>query len=195
MSRIAQVVCATTAVCLVLVSAGLMTVMSERIPDVGFLTRDPTVVAGVAWWTGALSVLTNLCWAVAGTVNLMAARVSPPPLQRSLLCLGALCIALGVDDSLRIHETVMPGLGVRENVVLASYGVVGLMLARYFWSQRATGVGAAFFTGAAMLGISVSIDLVSKTLFLPEDGAKLLGVLAWGFCGVWAHSDSLERLT
>jgi len=185
-------------VCVILVGASMAVVMSERIPDIGHLTRDPTAVAEVPWWTGVLSRLTNLCWAVAATVNLVAARASVPSRRQPLLLLGVLSAAFAIDDAMLVHETVMPNLGVPEEFVLATYALAGLVLVRSWsgsWSWWRTQVGAAFFTGAAMLAVSVAADAFGATaLLLLEDGAKLIGVLAWCFCGVWAYSDlSLER--
>jgi hypothetical protein len=43
------------------------------------------------------------------------------------------------------------------------------------------------------LAVSVGADVVHSIPFLVEDGAKLAGIVAWCLCGVWAHSDMLER--
>ncbi len=189
MSRKWQVVSAAVGVCIVLVGCALAVLLSERIPNAGYLTRDATAVGGVPWWTGGLSRFTNLCWAVAASVNVMAALGSGPIWRRTLFLLGGLCAVLALDDTLLVHEVASRVLGVHELVVLAVYGLAGLMLAWWFRSSWRTPVGAAFFVGLMMLALSVAVDALSETQFLLEDSAKLVGVLAWCFCGVWAYSD------
>lgn len=128
------------------------------------------------------------------TVSVPAALVATTPLRRSLLWLGALCAALTLDDILLLHDAVLPGRGMAEGFVLTAYALAGIVLARWWWPLRRTHVGAAFFIGAGMLAVSVALDTVLGDFYVPEDGAKLLGVVAWGFCGAWTFSDALARL-
>lgn len=192
-SRKWQVTSAFAGVCVVVVGCGVAVLLVDRIPNAGYLTRDATAVAGVPWWTGGLSKFTNLCWAAAASVNVMAALGSGPAWRRPLLLLGALCAVLALDDTLLVHEVASRILGVHELVLLAAYALAGLILAWWFASVWRTPVGAAFFVGAAMLGVSVAVDALSDSQFLLEDSAKLVGVLAWCFCGVWAYSDLSSR--
>ncbi len=113
MSKKTQVVGATFVVVVILLGAGLAPVLSGRVPDVGYLTRDPTAIAGVPWWVGAVSRLTNLGWVAAAVANLLAARVVAPARSRPLL-LGGLCAALAIDDTMLVHEGILPRLGVPE---------------------------------------------------------------------------------
>ncbi len=186
MSRTAQVVSAAVVMGLLLVATGVSTALSDRILDVGYLTRDPTAIAGVPWWTGAISRLTNLAWAVAATASLMASQVAPRSRRWPLLLLGVLSAALAIDDTMLVHEAVLPRLGFPEGLLLVLYALTGLVLAG-FWLRTSwrSEVQLAFFTGGAMLALSVVVDVLSKELYLLEDGAKLVGVLAWCFCGVW----------
>lgn len=149
----------------------------------------PSDVAGFPWYAGALSRLTNLGWAVAATASILAARASVPSRRRPALLLGGLCTLLVIDDTMLVHEEVMPSLGVPEELLLAVYAVAGLMLARWFWSSLRNPVGVAFFAGAAMLATSVALDAFLANL-IAEDVAKLAGVIAWCYCGVWAHSEA-----
>ncbi len=191
MSKGVQAAWTAAGLCLLLVLAGVTAAVSERIPDVGYLTRDTNAVAGVPWWAGVVSRLTNLAWAAAAALNLLSSRAALASLRRPLLLLGLLCAALALDDTMLVHEAVLPRLGVPEDLVLAVYAAAGLALfVGWFWSLRRTYVGAAFLAGAALLALSVAVDLVSSSLFLLEDGAKLAGVLAWCLCGVWAHSEA-----
>ncbi len=188
MSRPAQAACAIIAILLILVSARVAAGISDQIAGVGALTRDPTDVAGVPWWAGSISRLTNLCWAVAATVNILAARVSVTSGRRPWLLLGGLCAVIAIDDTLLVHEEVMPSVGVPEAALLAAYPVVGLVLARWFWSLKRTAAGAAVFTGAGMLAGSLVTDAFLAGLVV-EDALKLAGALAWCLGGIWAHSE------
>ena len=191
MSRPAQAACAIIAILLILVSARVAAGISDQIAGVGALTRDPTDVAGVPWWAGSISRLTNLCWAVAATVNILAARVSVTSGRRPWLLLGGLCAVIAIDDTMLVHEEVMPSFGVPEELLLAVYPLAGLVLAWWFWPLWRTTVGVAFFTGAVMLAVSIAVDAFLAML-ITEDVAKLIGMLAWCFCGVWAHSMRSE---
>ncbi len=71
---------------------------------------------------------------------------------------------------------------------MAAYALAGWVLALRFWPLWRTAVGVAFFSGAVMLAMSVAVDAFLAMLII-EDVAKLIGVLAWCFCGVWAHSE------
>ncbi len=188
MSRQTQVACTIAISCLVVAGAWVVANLSDQVPGVGALTRDPTAVAGVSWWVGSIGRLTNLCWAVASTVNILAAQVSVPSLRRPLLLLGGLCALLAVDDTLLVHEEVMPSAGIPEAPLLAVYPLAGVVLARWFWPLRRTAVGAVFFTGAGMLAVSLAADAFLAQL-LVEDTLKLMGILMWCLGGVWAHSE------
>lgn len=168
--------------------------LSERVPDSGYLLRDTSVIGDLPYWAGAVGRLITLCWAAAATINVLAAVVAPPPRRWLLLALGLLTGVLGLDDTLLLHDAVLPGRGVPEGLVLVLYAVAGVALAWAWLPQRRSAVGAAFFAGAALLGLSVVIDAVSLYAFIPEESAKLLGVLAWGFCGAWAFSEAVDEL-
>ena len=187
-----QAGCAAAGILLLLAAVGLAAEASERISDVGTLTRDPTALAGVPWWTGAMSRLTNLCWAAAAALNGLAARAASSPHRRPLLLLAGLCAVLALDDTLLIHESILPGHGVPEDLAMVFYAGAGLLLAWLWWRTpwRRT-VLAAFFTGGAFLALSVASDAAHVVPILVEDGAKLAGIVAWCFCGAWAHSDML----
>ncbi len=204
MSRPAQVLCAVLGVSLLMGGALLATVLFARVEDIGQFTRDATAIAGVPWWIGAISRLTNLCWAAAAAGNLMAAWEAAPSLRRPLLLLGLLCTVIAVDDTMLLHEVVIPQFGVPDKLLMGGYAVAGLILG-WWWLRAAGGiwVRGAFFIGAAMLAVSLTADVVfhglmgledSSMLLAVEDGAKLFGVVAWCFCGAWAvRDDSLSE--
>jgi hypothetical protein len=188
-SRVVQVLVAALTVVLVVVAALYADFVSAEVVRVSDFTRDATAVTGVPWWTGALSRLTALGWVVAALAALLAGRHAPPEHRSRLIFLGALCGVSAIDDSLLLHEEVLPALGLPETPFLVLYAVAGVGLTR-LWarSHRWTPIEVAFAAGVAMLAVSVSVDLVVNRAAV-EDVAKLIGVVAWCFCGVWAHED------
>lgn len=193
-ARAVQVAVGVGSVGVLMAAVTGVTALSDRIPDAGYLLRDTTVIADLPYWSGAVGRLITLCWAVAATVTVLAGLVSPRPRRRLLLALGVLIGVLGLDDALLAHEAVLPGRGIPEGLVLVLYACAGLALGWAWLPEARSAVGAAFFTGAALLGVSVVIDAVRLYAFVPEEGAKLPGVLAWGFCGAWAFSEAIGGL-
>ncbi len=146
-------------------------------------------MAGVPWWTGSISRLTTLGWVVAAVAAVLAGRHARTGHRSRLVALGSLCGVSALDDSLLLHEEVLPSLGLPEPPFLVLYAVAGLALAR-MWvrSRRWTPVEVAFAAGTIMLAVSVLVDVVVNRAAV-EDVAKLIGVVAWCLCGVWAHED------
>ena len=168
--------------------------VSAAIPDTGYLTRDPTSVGRVPWWAGSVSRLTNLAWASAATLAVVAGLVATPPRRRLLLLLGAFLAALTLDDTMMLHDAILPGRGIPEKLVVAGYATAGLALAWLWWPLRSTASGLAFYFGAGMFAVSVAIDVLIAKAYVPEDATKLLGLLAWGLCAWWTFTDGLAAL-
>lgn len=193
-ARTGQLLLAVGVVAVMMVAVTAADAVSDRIPDTGFLMRDPTSVGRVPWYAGSVSRLTNLAWASAATLSVVAGLVATGPLRRRLLLLGAVVAALTVDDTLLLHDAVLPGRGVPERLVVGAYVVAGLALAWLWWPARRTAAGLAFYLGAVMLAVSVAIDLFIARAYVPEDGAKLLGLLCWGLAAWWLFTDELAEL-
>ncbi len=191
MTRYVQIVVAAFGVGLALVAAYYAADVSADVASVADFTRDPTDVAGVPWWTGVISRLTNLGWVVAALAAILAGRHARTDRRLWLLFLGGLCGISALDDTLLLHEEVLPGLGLPENPFLVLYVVAGLALG-VMWvrSYQWTLVDLAFVAGAVMLAVSILVDVFFSRVIV-EDTAKLIGVVAWAFCGVWAHEDLL----
>ncbi len=189
LSRGVQALVATCLVGIVIgaaLYADLVSVDVERVSD---LTRDATAVVGVPWWTGVISRLTALGWVVAAVAAVGAGRHAQAEQRSRLLVLGALCGVCALDDSVLLHGEVLPSMGLPETPFLVLYAVAGLGLA-VMWSRarRWTPVEIAFVVGAVMMAVSLLVDVVVNRAAV-EDFAKLMGVVAWCFCGIWAHED------
>ena len=189
-SRISQACLGALAVLALMAVVGLLPRVVSAIPDTGSLLRDTNSVAEVLAWVGSVSRLVNLVWAAAATVLVVAARSAVAHRRRPLLLLGLLTAVLALDDTLLIHEDLLPMRGVPEGLVLTGYAVAGLALAVLWLPDRRSAVGTAFFAGSALLGLSVLVDALSDDLYLLEDTCKLLGVVGYGLSGWWALDDA-----
>lgn len=188
-----QVLVATSIVVLVVGAALYADFVSADVARVSDLTRDATAVIGVPWWTGVISRLTALGWAIAAVAAVEAGRHARTDQRSRLLFLGGLCGVSALDDSLLLHEEVLPSMGLPETPFLVLYAVAGLGLAAmWFPTRRWAPVEIAFAAGVVMMAVSVLIDVVVNRAAV-EDFAKLTGVVAWCFCGIWAHEDSARE--
>lgn len=193
MSRGTQVLVAAFIVVLVIAAALYADFVSADVARVSDLTRDATAVIGVPWWTGVISRLTALGWAIAAVAAVEAGRHARTDQRSRLLFLGGLCGVSALDDSLLLHEEVLPSMGLPETPFLVLYAVAGLGLAAmWFRARRWAPVEIAFAVGVVMMAVSVLVDVVVNRAAV-EDFAKLTGVVAWCFCGVWAHEDSVRK--
>lgn len=191
-SRVVQAALGASAVLALMALVWIAPRVVSSIPDTGALLRDTTSVADVPAWVGAVSRLVNLVWAVTATLLLVASRFAAAHRRTALLGLAILTGALTLDDTLLIHDDLLPQQGVPEGIVLAGYAAFGLVLGVRWWPDRRTAVGAAFYSGSTLLAASVLVDALSDDLYLLEDAAKLLGVIAYALSGAWALSDSLH---
>lgn len=112
MSRGTQVLLAAFVVVLVIGAALYADFVSADVARVSNLTRDATAVIGVPWWTGVISRLTALGWAIAAVAAAAAGRHARTDQRSRLLFLGGLCGLSALDDSLLLHEEVLPSMGL-----------------------------------------------------------------------------------
>lgn len=192
-ARIGQIVLATVGVLLLMGAVVAAAAVSDRIPDTGYLTRDPTSVGRIPWWAGSVSRLTNLVWAAAATIAVLAGLQTRTRLRRPLVLLGLFIGVLTLDDTLLLHDAVLPGRGIPEPLIMLAYALAGLALAVLWLPLRRTAVGIAFYLGGLLLALSLGIDVVWGDLYVREDTPKLLGALVWGLGGWWAFTDELGR--
>lgn len=176
---------------LVLVACGLQ----PWVP-VADLLLDPMTVAYASGTGkshfGLVSNLGVLLWAVAAAAGLVAAAVSLRFGERRRAFFfgmaAALGAALGADDMLLIHESVLGRhLGVDESVPFAAYGAWALV---YGWAFRReiselhAGLLAVAF---ACFGASLLVDVSAAgagpgpggLALLVEDGGKFVGIACW----------------
>ncbi len=112
------------------------------------------------------------------------------PAQTAGLAVAILCIWLGFDDVMMIHDAVLPGMGIPEVAGLAVYAVIGVVLVAWaFGPLRREGLGLTFLAGLALLGGSLvgdeaedffedRIPALATFLGHAEDVVKFLGYVA-----------------
>lgn len=156
------------------------TVAASRSFDepVATFTRDVQDLAGIAWYSGAVSTLTIITWAAVATLALVATWLATADRRRMGL-FAVLAVALAVDDAFLVHEAVGPENGVPQEFFLGSYALLAAVLAVLFLGAPRTGSSFAFFLGLVWLGLSALADGALQHRFLLEDGSKLLGALTW----------------
>jgi hypothetical protein len=141
-------------------------------------TRDITVGAGVPPYVGAISLLNGMVWAAAGALALFVACLEPVR-RRWLVLFGGLMLTFAADDSLRLHESVGPAVGVPEPAFFAVYAGAALYLLAGTRARPFDEGTVAFVLGGFLLALSLVIDEVFHDLYFAEDAAKLLGALVW----------------
>lgn len=163
---------------------------------VGLVVRDANQVTGARAWTGLVSTLGNGLWAVSAgmllvTIGALRSAATSPP--RALTALFALTCLLYADDSLLLHDEVLPSVGVHEIFFVGFYAMAGLAaLILALPALRSSDAILPFAAALALFAVSVGVDLVDPrswgpdVLFAVEDGAKFVGI------GLW--TDSIYRL-
>ncbi|MDL1892511.1 hypothetical protein FBQ87_06425 [Sphingobacteriales bacterium CHB3] len=154
---------------------------------IGYLTRDPTAVAGVQAYIGFFSQLGIFFWAGAAAVCFLAAAILTQHAESSetrkfLIVSGLMTLFLSFDDVFLLHEEVFPYFGIPENVVVLSYpGFVLLYLFRFRFLILSTEY-MLLATALFFFAVSFVLDFYKPPQldrYLYEDGAKLTGIIAW----------------
>ena len=167
-------------------AVGLAVRFFFRIP-LATLTRDPLATLEAPFYIGAISNVGVLAWAAAATICFFtscllrheAGQVAP---RRFLLYFGLLTALLLADDLFLLHEDVLYGyLRVPEVVTFGVYGLLGAIgVVRFRSVIRGTDV-LLLGMALALWCLSLLSDLMpdARAQHLVEDGAKLVGILAW----------------
>ena len=161
------------------------------------LFSDPTAVAEVHPFTGALSVVGSLMWAASAAICLQAgavlrARSEHGGLAGYLLAAGLLSAWLLFDDQFLIHEAIAEDrLGVDQRLFFAAYVAAVAFGAVRFRHLVLASRWRLLAVSLALLALSVGIDVLHRPLGVSgeatvffEDTFKLLGIAGWlGYFG------------
>jgi len=137
---------------------------------------------------GAMSHLGVVVWAFAAAVSLFGAACLLALRDRSTVVLalsvaGAISLVLVFDDLLMLHETVLPKLGVPQNLVLALYAALGGSYALLQWRTLLSFSGLFLALSLAMFGGSLELDVAweggGDRVRVAEDVFKFVGITAW----------------
>jgi hypothetical protein len=159
-------------------------------------TRDPAALLGSHPLLGVVSNVGVLLWAAAAAVSLFAAVVlrgdrHDDPRGAFLLYGGLVTSWLALDDLFLVHEWLAPSVfAVPQPVVLLAYaGVVAALLLRFGPVIRSTEyelllLALTLFAASAAMDQLPQAWFAWDSLFLIEDGLKLLGIVSWlGYFG------------
>lgn len=154
----------------------------------GDLTRDPNAVSEYPPYTGFLSQAGLFFWSAAVAVCLFSAALAwiedrPMKVRAFLIASGLITLMLYVDDAFMVHESLLPHLGIPEEV---AYGAYLATVAAYLLYFSRIILRSDFLVLAFAL-VFFAVSIVGDELDLPhdlgryflEDSAKLIGAVAW----------------
>ena len=159
------------------------------------LFLDPSTVAGRPWYSGLMSQLGILCWAVAVTAALGASWVAfqtqRPSAGRFLAAGGLATAVLLLDDLLQLHVTVPPRFGLDQNSAQLLIVVPVVMWLVVFARDLLRTRWSLLVAAQVAFAVSLAVDalIIQDPNLMVEDGAKFLGVLAWAQYFVMTAKD------
>ena len=162
------------------------------------LLLDPTALRNVPWYSGIVSNLGILVWTVAAASALggawVARETNRPSASRFLGTGGIVTVILLLDDLLLLHSTVLPRLfdiqKPAATLLVVSPAVAWLLVfAGEVRRTRWVILVGALVSFAVSLAADFVLHPAASAELLLEDGAKFLGVLAWGLYFVLTTYD------
>ena len=147
---------------------------------------------------GVMSSLGAVGWVLAAGVALFAAlclwtRSESATQYLPLAFGGALSLALCLDDMLLLHESILPGWGLQQEIVLAAYGLAGLVYAfvqrRILLLRDGTFLLLAYLLFSGSLAIDILLHSTQSLIVAAEDSLKFVGIYAW----LAFHVDHAQR--
>ncbi len=157
--------------------------------DVPFpnLTGDLAVRANLPPYTGFLSQFGLFLWSATTSIAIFSVRLIAS--QRGsdhnirFLSMGAvITLVLGLDDAFMLREEVLPTLGIPEKATYAFYGFIMLSWLIVFYEFILKTDYVLLAIALFFFGLSTQLDGMELRAFLGyfvEDGAKVIGILAW----------------
>lgn len=161
------------------------------------LFLDPAALTGSPWYTGLLSNIGILCWAVAGTAAVggswVAKQTGRLPASNFLLVGSAATVVLLFDDLFQIHAAWLPKLGIVKSVaqilIVVPTAIWIFVFFRDLIRTRWLLIASALGSFAVSLVVDAGFGLTGTASLMVEDGGKFLGVLAWALYFVLTTKD------
>lgn len=161
---------------------------------------DAAVVGGGHWYSGLVTSLTVLGWAVAvaslGFASFTCRVAGRNAASHSMGSMAVIIAVLLFDDLLQLHSTVVPRLlgGPKWTLILLEGVAVLLWLGR--WNGEIVRTRWELLVAAGVgFATSLAVDWFpladGRSSLLAEDGAKVLAVLA---LATWAVSSAADLI-
>lgn len=163
------------------------------------LLSDTRSIGGLPLYAGIVSDIGILAWAAGATISLFGWSLLDRrrAAERAfLLRAGLLTAWLSLDDLIELHERVFAGIGVPEPVTYGAYVAaviahLALSAATIRQTQWWLLSFALFWFAGSVLADILLPDLQEDSLLrLVDEGAKLIGILAW----LAYHADAAGQL-
>lgn len=154
--------------------------------DVVVAAREADECCHIAF--GFMSQLGIIMWACVAATGLLTALVLWIRGDRSAafsltLFAGLLHGWMALDDALLLHESVLPGLGLRQTYILVFYILLGAGYLLSGWRLLLRSDWWLLAIGLAAVGSSLLLDLTvydrSTAGVVLEDGLKFYGLAVW----------------
>ncbi len=176
--------------CWMLASVLLVAVATQSGERRAELLLAPVTVGRLPWYTGLVSSLGVLAWAVAATAGFGASGLARmggrPGAARFLAHAGIYSVVLGLDDLFELHVSVAPDLiGIPKAVVVGV--LAGSLLPLLAVNRREVLRTRTVVLGASLLALLIAlvVDAVGQATsraLVVEEGFQFLGIVAWA---VW----------
>lgn len=164
--------------------------------SVGDLTRDPAAIALHPPYFGVISNLGILLWSASAAVCFLSGvllkllRPARPDLRFFFTVFAVLSTVLCLDDTFLLHEAILPNrlplVKIPEPVVIMAYGLALVGSVVYFRKLLFKNQPLLFGLIVLLFAVSVGFDLLlppdllsEDTVYLIEDGVKLLAIFLW----------------
>jgi hypothetical protein len=139
-------------------------ILQDRFPDVSEYSGLLTIAFGTAVLVCAGmalgSVVVSRAW-----FRTAANGATAPPAVRASLILAIFLIFIAFDDIMMVHDAMLTGAGIPEEVGLGAYVVVGVVLIAILVRPiRSEGLGLCLLAALGLLGASLGGDIVESFL-------------------------------
>ena len=165
--------------------------------SLAFFLRDIVATGKLPFFAGFVAQLGGMLWSASLTVCLFALYVLGKQngelsgAKRLLWYGGILTLALLMDDIFLFHEEIAPEyLGINEKIVVAGYGVLGVLFVVVNWREILSSEYLILGLALGLFALSIFLDALpiddfhlryfwkQLEMFL-EDGSKFAGIATW----------------